>query len=133
MVDTVTSKVIENGDRNYIVRLTNISDGTGESAVIKINVSDLSNSGGETCTHLRLDRVDYDIQGFTDVRLLFDATSDDVACILSAGQGSIDWSAAGGNVDPQSTGSTGDLKLTTTGAVSGDTYDITLYCIKRYG
>ena len=42
MADTVTSQTIEDGPRTAIFAFTNVSDGTGESAVTKIDVSSLS-------------------------------------------------------------------------------------------
>ena len=39
MADTVTSKTIEDGPRTAIMYFTNVSDGTGESAVAKVDVS----------------------------------------------------------------------------------------------
>ena len=39
MADAVTSQTIQDGERKAILKFTNISDGTGESAVTKIDVS----------------------------------------------------------------------------------------------
>ena len=46
MADAVTTIVTNNGAKNYQARFTNISDGTGESAVIKIDKSTLVNEMG---------------------------------------------------------------------------------------
>ena len=46
MADTVDTRTLEDGLRNHIVRLTNISDGTGESDVIKVNISGLTGPDG---------------------------------------------------------------------------------------
>ena len=47
MADAVTSQTIIDGERNCIMKFTNVSDGTGESAVAKVDVSALtSNSAG---------------------------------------------------------------------------------------
>ena len=51
MADTVTSQTIQDGERVAVLKFTNVSDGTGESAVKKVDVSALStNSAGESCT-----------------------------------------------------------------------------------
>ena len=42
MADAVTTQVLEDGERLYIAKFTDISDGTGESAVLKIDVSTLN-------------------------------------------------------------------------------------------
>mgnify|MGYP003313126533 CR=1 FL=1 len=39
MADTVTSQTIVNGPSKLIMKFTNTSDGTGESAVKKVDVS----------------------------------------------------------------------------------------------
>ena len=50
MADTVTSQTIQDGDRQAVVKFTNVSDGSGESAVKKVDVSALAKNGrGETC------------------------------------------------------------------------------------
>jgi hypothetical protein len=47
MADTVTTQIIQDGERNCIMKFTNVSDGTGESAVVKVDVSALqSNPSG---------------------------------------------------------------------------------------
>ena len=42
MADTVTSQTIQDGERRAVMRFTNVSDGTGESAVKKVDVSALA-------------------------------------------------------------------------------------------
>lgn len=126
MADTVDSKVLFAGTRRRVVKLTNISDGTGESDVVKVDVSALIGPDGSAPTSVAIEEVQWSIQGFTSVRFEFDATTDDEALTLSAGNGFMNFRDVGGVVDPKSTGTTGDLLLTTAGAVSGATYDITL-------
>jgi len=126
MADTVDTKVLFNGRRRYAVRLTNISDGTGESGVTKIDISTLTN-GGFTPTSFSIDLIDYNIQGFTSVRLFWDHTTDDEIAVLPAGSGTLDFIAAGGSHDPKSTGGTGDVLLTTANTTAGNTYDITIW------
>ena len=43
MADAVTTQIIQDGPRNAVIKFTNISDGTGESAVDKVIVGNLSN------------------------------------------------------------------------------------------
>ena len=126
MADAVTNQVVFSGSRRRVIKLTNVSDGTGESDVVKVDVSALTGPDGTSPTSVVIEWIDYDIQGFTDVRLEWDATTDDLIAVLGPGQGFMDWTANGGLKDPQSTGSTGDVLLTTTGAASGDTYTITI-------
>ena len=129
MADAVTSTVISDGNRNYKIKLTNISDGTGESAVTKVDISALLMNTGLAPSYFAVKSIEYDVQAFSSVVLYFDATTDDVLAVLT-GQGFFDYDGAFFN-DPQSTGTTGDIKLTTNGASSGATYDITLSLIKK--
>lgn len=126
MADAVDVKVLYSGKRRHIVHLTNISDSSGESGVTKVDISTLTVTGF-TPTYSAIDMIDYNIQGFTSVRLYWDHTTDDEIAVLPAGMGTLDWNAVGGNVDPRTTGDTGDIKLTTAGGASGATYDITIY------
>jgi hypothetical protein len=59
MADTVTSQTIQDDDRNAVLKFTNVSDGTGESAVKKVDVSALAkNSLGQTCTKVSQDYLE---------------------------------------------------------------------------
>jgi hypothetical protein len=127
MVDTVTSEYVWNGQRRKLLHLTNISDGSGESGVAKVDLSAITFNNGVTPTYSTVDMIDYDIQGFVSVRLYFDHDTDDELAVLPAGQGSIDFAAYGGKTDPQTTGGTGDIILTTNGGASGATYDIKIH------
>jgi hypothetical protein len=139
MADAVTSNVIANTPTHYVVHLTNIGDGTGESAVVKVDKSTLLASDNAEPASLDIERIRWNIQGFTSVRLLWDHTTDDVAMVLCgsgyedfAGDGYIDGiSKTEGLKDPRSTGATGDLLLTTNGGSSGASYDITLWIRKN--
>lgn len=126
MTDTVDSKVVFAGTRKRIVRLTNISDGTGESDVVKVDVSALTGPDGTPPTSTAIEEIQWSINGFTSVRLEWDATTDDEIAVLGTGNGYFNFRNAGGLIDPKSTGTTGDILLTTAGNVSGATYDITL-------
>lgn len=126
MADAVTSEYVFSGRRRKVLHLTNISDSTGESAVVKADISGLS-FGGVVPTYTTIDMIDYNIQGMASVRLLWDHTTDDEIATLPNGQGTIDFNAIGGKTDPRSTGGTGDIILTTNGQASGGTYDITIY------
>lgn len=127
MADAVTAEYVFNGRRRKVLHLTNISDGTGESAAVKADISALTFGRGEVPTYTTIDMIDYNIQGMASVRLLWDHTTDDEIAVLPSGQGTIDWAAIGGKTDPRTAGGTGDIVATTNGAESGGTYDITIY------
>ena len=51
MADAVTSQTIQDSQTTAVLKFTNVSDGTGESAVKKVDVSALeANHRGEACT-----------------------------------------------------------------------------------
>lgn len=129
MTDTVTSTVLHRENRRYVLHLTNVSDGTGESGVIKVDKSGMTILGQNPAVavgHMAIERIHGFIYGFTYVQLLWDHTTDDVATTLGPGNFDLDFSSYKGIHDPQSAGGTGDLLLTTVGAVASDLYDITL-------
>lgn len=127
MADTVTSNVLQSNKADYVIRLTCISDGTGETNVVKIDRSTLTNITGAEPTRISIQSVRWAIQGFSYVKLSWDATTDDTALVIS-GNGYDNFEAASGLRDPRSSGNVGDLLLTSVNAISGATYDITLVC-----
>lgn len=127
MADAVTTNVVFAGTRRRIIQLINISDATGESDVVKVDASALTGPDGTAPTSVTVDAIDYNIQGFSSVVLEWDATTDNVIAVLPAGSGTLDFTYGGGIHDPKSTGTTGDILLTTVGASATATYDITLY------
>tara|TARA_R100000781_G_scaffold72880_2_gene45562 strand:+ start:820 stop:1224 length:405 start_codon:yes stop_codon:yes gene_type:complete len=134
MADAVTSTTILDGDRKAVIQLTNTSDGTGESAVTKVDVSALStrSSDGATCTGCKIEKIVYTTFGMS-VKLLWDATTDTIALDLNSGYSdSFDFSEFGGLQNTSGSGKTGDIQLTTTGHASGDSYVIVLTILKEY-
>jgi len=128
MSDSVVNTTVFGGTKRHVVHLSNISDGTGESAVVKVDVSTLTGPDGSAPTSVVVEKLEYETSGM-DVRLYWDATTNDLIVALGTDrEGTKDWSKAGGRVDPKSTGTTGDIVLTTVGHTSGDYYDITLWC-----
>lgn len=128
MADTVRTMTVRNATHLngvLVVNLTNESDGTGESAVTKVDISNFTTPKGIAATYSAVQRIEYAVNGMS-VRLHWDHTTDDTIAEL-AGNGIIDQSIDGNRVDPRSSGGTGDILLTTTGHTAGDTYDITLY------
>jgi len=129
MADAVNIKTVFNGGRRLVVRLTNVSDGTGEAAVIKVDKSTFTGPDGTEPTSFVVEKIEYDILGM-QVQLHWDHTTPDIIAVIS-GAGYLDWVAAGGLVDPLSAGGTGDIELTTVGHTAGDSYTITLWLRKK--
>ena len=135
MADAVASQTIVDGPSFVAIKLTNISDGTGESAVTKVDVSALEADSrtGLSCTDVNIERIWWQCIGMK-VRILFDADTDVMAIELGENQsGNHDYSIFGGLTNNAGTGKTGDVKFTTVGASSGDTYTVILYLRKKFG
>lgn len=135
MADVVTSDTLFKGVRTSAVHLTGNLDTAAESAVVKVDISTFTDAAGVVATKTTIDKIEYKVDpaGATDanatslltaVTLEWAHTTADVIAILS-GHGVIDWEDVGGNTDPGSTGSTGDILLTTKGFLG--TYDITIW------
>ena len=135
MADAVASQIIGDGPSFVAIKLTNISDGTGETAVTKVDVSALEADSrtGLSCTDVNIERIWWQCIGMK-VRILFDADTDVMAIELGENQsGNHDYSVFGGLTNNAGTGKTGDVKFTTVGASSGDTYTVILYLRKKFG
>tara|TARA_R110001632_G_scaffold112104_1_gene223074 strand:+ start:116 stop:520 length:405 start_codon:yes stop_codon:yes gene_type:complete len=134
MADAVTKTTVEDGPKRAIIYCTNTSDGTGESAVVKVDVSALSSlQDGTACTGVRIQKITFTNVGM-GVKLLWDASTDVIAAELPADYSdTLDYSDMSGlpNV-AASGGNTGDIQLTTVGHSSGDTYSVVLHCLKQY-
>lgn len=132
MADAVTSQTIFDGEREVVMKFTNISDGTGETAVLKVDVTALSASAfGKACDGVSLDRIHASINGMS-VALLWDATTDVPAVILAPGMYTFDHGKRIQLPNNAGTGKTGNVLFTTIGASAGDTYSIVLEMVKHY-
>jgi len=133
MADAVTSQTIADGERNVVMKFTNVSDGSGEAAVVKVDVSALSsNSRGVACSEVRLMQVRYAVVGMS-VQIYFDATANVLLLeIAESSNGNLEFDDFGGISNNSGSGKTGDILFTTVGHTSGDTYMIVLEMVKVY-
>jgi hypothetical protein len=133
MADTVTSQTIQDGERNCIMKFTNVSDGTGESAVAKVDVSALAaNAAGISCSEVRVMRVSHAIVGMS-VQLFLNASTNVLLMELAeSSNGHMNFRDFGGIPNNAGSGKDGDILFTTVGHSSGDTYSIVLEMVKVY-
>lgn len=133
MADAVSSQTILDGERLFIGKFTNISDGTGEVGVVKINVSTLRpNSFGYACNGVKINKIWATTHGL-EVRILFDATIDAFAWQIPQNTNYLmDFSSFGGLPSNAGAGVNGNVLFTTADASAGDMYTIVLECIKTY-
>mgnify|MGYP003655962119 CR=1 FL=1 len=133
MADAVTSQTIQDGQKTAILKFTNVSDGSGEAAVKKVDVSALNaNRAGEACTSVSVSRIYWATRGM-GVNLEFDASTNVLLTGLPADStGDEYYDLFSGIPNNAGSGVTGDIDLTTVAHSSGDTYSIILVLSKNY-
>ena len=134
MADAVATQTLIDGDKKVVQKFTNISDGSGESAVVKVDVSALAtNSSGQTCTGVVIEKIWWQCIGMK-VQILWNATTN-VFCIeLGENQsGNHDYTVFGGLSNNAGSGKDGDVLFTTVGNTSADTDTIIMSMRKEHG
>ena len=138
MADAVTSQTLVDTEKRVVMKFTNLSDGSGESAVKKVDVSALTaHPDGTACSQVTIDQVWYDIGG---MRVLIDfAASTNVAALVLGGsaaagnvQGHLDFRSFGGIKNNAGSGIDGDIDFSTSGHTNLDHYTIILELRKTY-
>lgn len=124
MADAYVANVVAGGPRTVVVHYTDISDGTGLTDQVILDVSTYTLTNGNAATKAAIQEVQWNMQGFTDLVIEWDHTTDEVALVLN-GNGYKDFSLSG-NLNSRGTGQTGDVLLTTVGAAAGSTFDLTI-------
>ena len=133
MADTVTSQKIVDGERNLVMKFTNISDGTGESAVTKVDVSTLSKDAyGAPCTRVTVSKIYIATHGM-EVRMYWDASTD-VPFFLSAAGATqtLDFSGFTSIPNDAGAGVNGNIVFSTVDHTAGDSYWCILEMVKGY-
>jgi hypothetical protein len=145
MADTVTAVNIYEDTQTVVMAFTNQSDGTGEAAVKKVDVSTFNNSP----VSMVIQQIQYECSGMR-VNILEDATTDVVlytvgseealgavqATLVSSGtvtftaNGKVGSEGIGGLPMTGAAGGTGDIMFTTVGASATSSYAITLHLRK---
>lgn len=132
MVDAVATQIIFQGDKQVVMKFTNVSDGTGESAVTKVNVSTLAPFQGKPCIAVQIDKI-YAMTSGMDVRMLWDADTDvTIVTVPTNSSQTFNFDEWGGIDNNAGTGKNGNILFTTIGASLGDSYSIILMMRKLY-
>ena len=125
MADTVTTQTIaDTSGVKFTIKMTNQSDGTGETLVKKVDASEttfMTEDGNR-----KISKVWYTVNtanGKSAVELLFDGTTNATALLLS-GNGHIDLRPSGNEIPNNASTPTGDVLLSTKNFASGDNYTI---------
>ena len=127
MADTITTQTIaDTSGVKFVTKLTNISDGTGETLVRKVDASEttfMTQDGNR-----KISKIWYSINTNSNksgVEIVWDGVTNATALFLS-GNGYWDLRTAGNEIINNSTTPTGDVLLSTKNFVSGDNYSIVI-------
>ena len=127
MADTVTTQTIsDTSGIKYVVKMTNVSDGTGETLVKKIDASALTFMTEDG--NRKLSKIWYSVNTNNNksaVELLWDGTVNSTIAFLSW-NGHWDLRTSGNEIGNNSTTPTGDVLLSTKNFAAGDNYTILL-------
>ena len=125
MADTVSTQTLtDTTGVKFAVKMTNYSDGTGETLVKKVDASNttfMTEDGNR-----KISKIFYSINTANPksaVELIWDGTENATAVLLS-GQGFWDLRADGNEITNNATTPTGDVLLTTKNFANGDNYTI---------
>ena len=140
MADTVTSQTLKDSASTWAVKLTNISDGTGEAGVVKVSANTLVASSGGSTQRLSINKIFWNVARGTSslqdprVTLAWRGTSNTTIVTLT-GSGTLDLTT---NLQAPLTnnagaGANGDILLTTTGFTASAGYTIILEGKKTAG
>lgn len=137
MADVTTSTLLENGPRNWSYRLTNFSDGTGETGITKVDGSASGPLGvaiaGQTLypgVHIKITEIRFQLTDMS-LRIQWDASVATDAWFLTAGADTNNFKRVGGIFIPVGlAGATGKILFTTVGQQVNSSYAIVMYGTK---
>lgn len=125
MADTVSTQVLSDTTGvKYVVKMTNISDGSGESLVKKIDAS--TTTFMTENAERKIAKIWFSVNAISKkacVELVWDGVTNATGVLLS-GQGYWDLRTAGNSIGNNATTPTGDVLLSTHDFVPGDNYTI---------
>jgi len=116
MANSVTTQVIEDGPRNYVLKVNMLLDTSDVSITDLITPSGLSALGdiNGACSRVSIYRIVYDVEDSLTVNLYWDATTD-VPIARLVGRGILDQKKFGGMPNNGGAGVTGKVQYDTQG------------------
>jgi hypothetical protein len=133
MADAVATQILFDGERKAIMKFTNISDGTGETKVTKVDVSTLNPSAfSKACDGVTITKI-YAMTHGMEVAIYWDATTDVLVTVVPQNNNYVsDYECFGGLWNNAGAGKTGDIQFSTFDQTAGDTYTLILEMVKSY-
>lgn len=140
MADTVTSQTLKDSASTWAVKLTNVSDGTGEAGVVKVSANSLIASDGGATQRLSINKIFWNVAKGTSptidprVTLLWRGTSNTTIVTLT-GSGTLDLTTnfQAPLTNNAGAGANGDILLTTAGFTNNASYTLILEGKKTAG
>ena len=116
----------KNGWRRVVKMIRCVSDGTSETDVIKVDISELRCLNGSIPTRTAIEFISYSIKDIDSVVLEWDrAEREKIAVLAGNTEGKFDFMEFGGLIDSGEAGDrTGDILLTSNGCSENGTYSI---------
>ena len=141
MADTVTSQTLKDHASAWAVKLTNISDGTGETNVTKVNANTLIASNGDGSTRLAITKLFWNIARGTSslqdprVTLFWVGSGGANSTIVTlTGSGTLDLTTGlQAPLTNNAANTAGNIMLSTTGFTASAAYTIILEGKKTAG
>jgi len=140
MADTVTSQTLKDSATSWAVKLTNVSDGTGETNVVKVSANSLIASDGGSTQRLSINKIAWSVASGTSatisprVTLLWRGTSNTTIVTLT-GSGFWDLTTSGTSplTNNAGAGANGDILLSTAGFTTNAAYTVIIEGKKTAG
>jgi hypothetical protein len=127
MADIISTQIItDTSGVKFVAKLTNFSDGSGETNSLKVDASAstfMTEDGNR-----KISKVYYSINTANPksaVELMWDGATAATALLLS-GQGFFDFRTAGNEIPNNATTPTGDVLLSTKNFATGDNYSLVI-------
>ena len=125
MADAVTTQTIaDTSGVKYVIKMTNISDGTGETLVRKVDASELTFMSEDG--NRKIARLWYSVNTSNPksaVEIVWDGATNSTAVMLG-GNGYLDLRTAGNEIANDATTPSGDVLVSTKNFAIGDNYTI---------
>lgn len=133
MADAVATQILFDGERKAIMKFTDISDGTGETKVTKVNVADLNPSSFQRpCDGVTITKI-YAMTHGMEVAIYWDATTDVLVTVVPQNTNYVaDYESFGGLWNNAGAGKNGNVLFSTFDQSAGDAYTIILEMVKHY-
>ena len=127
MADTVTTQILtDTSGVKFVVKLTNFSDGTGETDVTKVDASTttfMTENGARKIAKIWFSVNTANPKSAVEIKW---AGATNATALLLSGQGFFDLRDAGDEITNNATTPTGDVLLSTKNFANGDNYSLVI-------